>query len=65
MKTEEMIVEMVNILTGLSVDTYVKCKYIIMSSSRSSDSKLLFAKIFEVTDRRRPKLLEMKGGAVV
>lgn len=56
----EEISEMSNILTKLSLDKYMMCKYAILSKCNSCESKHFFTKLFEVTDKRRPKLLEIK-----
>lgn len=58
------IIEMLKILTELSFDGYMMCKYAIMSKCHDYESEYFFTKLFEVAERRRPKMIEMKGGAV-
>ena len=59
MKVKE-ILEMVEILTGMSEDWYTKCKYMILLSAKSPCIKFFFTELFARADDRRPKLLEMK-----
>ena len=63
MKVKE-IIEMITILTGMSEDLYTKCKCMIMSSCKDPVSECFFTELFVRVNERRPKLLEMKGGAV-
>ena len=60
----QQIIEMLKILTELSLDRYMMFKYAIMSKRHDYESEYFFTKLFEVAEKRRPKLLEMKGGAV-
>lgn len=59
------IVELVNILTEMSLDTYMRCKYTILAACKHDGSLYFFTKLFALVDKRRPKLLEMKGGVTV
>lgn len=65
MKTEKMVIEMIEILLQMGVDTYTKSKCMFLSSSESPLMKCFFTELFARVDDRRPKLLEMKGGAMV
>lgn len=60
MKTEEMVIEMINILMGMGIDTYTECKYTILLSVKTPRTKFFFTELFIRVDDRRPKLLEMK-----
>ncbi len=60
------IMEMKQILLEISTDTYLKCKYMFLASSREYPAGNTFFKVlFGITDRERPLLIEMKGGSVV
>ncbi len=65
MKAEKMVIELIKLLTEMGVDTYTKCKCMIMSSCKDPATEFFFTELFARVDDRRPKLLEMKGGAVV
>ena len=65
MKNEKTVIELVKLLTEMGVDTYTKCKCMIMSSYKDPATKFFFSELFLRVDDRRPKLLEMKGGALV
>ena len=54
------IIEMLKILTELSFDGYTMFKYVIMSKCHDYESEYFFTKLFEVAERRRPKMIEMK-----
>ena len=54
------IMEMLNVLTELSFDGYMKFKYAVLSQCKDSESECFFTKLFEVAEKRRPKLLCMK-----
>ena len=61
--SNEEIVEMVTILMEMSTDTYLKCKHMILADARtrSSAGTINFLdKLFELTDKNRPLMLEMK-----
>ena len=54
------IIKMLNILCELSFDGYMMCKCAIMSMCHDHESEYFFTKLFEVAERRRPKMIEMK-----
>ncbi len=57
------VIEMAKTLLEMGTDTYTKCKYILLSVSAGHQGTHDFiSKLFEVTDRRRPPLIEMKKG---
>ncbi len=57
------IIELVQILLELGTDAYTECKYILLSVSAGHRGTHNFInKLFEVTDRHRPFLIEMKKG---
>lgn len=58
------IIGMIQILSGMGTDTYLKCKYIFLAASTGHQGTHDFiSKLFEHTDKRRPPLIEMKKGA--
>ena len=60
------IVEMVSVLTKMSLDTYMKYKYMILATCTCYESVCFFTELFKVVEKCRPKLLEMmKGGTAV
>lgn len=62
MKSEE-IMEMMDILTEIDTDTYLKYKYMILAYARKSfELKEFFKKLFAAVDEMRPLMLEMKEG---
>ena len=54
------IIEMLKILTELSFDGYMMIKYAIMSKCHDYESEWFFTKLFEVAEKRRPKMIEKK-----
>lgn len=54
------IMEMLNALTELNFDGYMKFKYAVLSQCKDSESEYFFAKLFEVAEKHRPKQIEMK-----
>lgn len=59
--------EMAIILMEMGIDTYLKCKYMILSDAlihSSPDVVNFFKKIFSIADRNRPLLIGMKEGVV-
>ena len=54
------IIEILKVLTELSFDGYTMFKYVIMSKCHDCESEYFFTKLFEVAERRRPKMIEMK-----
>ncbi|MBQ8188550.1 MAG: hypothetical protein IJZ44_02110 [Lachnospiraceae bacterium] len=60
MKTEKMVIQLVKLLTEMGVDTYTKCKCMIMSGCKDPATEFFFTELFARVDDRRPKLLEMK-----
>ena len=54
------IIEMLKILTELSFDGYMMCKYAIMSKCHDYESEYFFTELFKVAENRRSKLIEMK-----
>lgn len=62
--SKEEIQEMVDILMELGTERYTYFKYtILLSSKRDSKVNNFFVKLFDFTDKNRPLLIEMKGGA--
>ncbi len=64
--SREEIEEMATILMELGVDTYLKCKLMILANAKKhqpQETVDFFEKLFAITDERRPLLLEMRGGA--
>lgn len=61
----ERTMSIVDGLIGMDEDTYLKCKLMILSSMESKSKGLfnLFKDVFAITDKRRPLLIGMKGGA--
>ena len=57
------IIEMVQILSEMGTDTYLKCRYIFLAVSTEHQGMHDFInKLFELTDKRRPRSIEMKEG---
>jgi len=54
------IIEMLNALIELSFDGYMKFKYVVLLQCKDSESEYFFAKLFEVAEKRRPKLIGMR-----
>lgn len=60
------VIEMKQVLLEIGTDTYLKCKYMFLASSREEPTVNAFFKVlFGITDRERPLLIEMRGGNVV
>lgn len=57
------IIGMIQILSVIGTDTYLKCKYIFLAVSTEHQGTHDFInKLFEITDKRRPPLIGMKKG---
>ena len=57
------VIEMTRMLLGMSTDTYLECKYILMAVSMEHKGKQNFInELFRFTDKHRPLLIEMKIG---
>lgn len=59
---KEEIVEMATILMEMDTDTYLRCKYMILSDAalRCKPGTVKFLnELFTVTDRKRPLLLDI------
>lgn len=55
------VIEMIQALLEIKPDTYMKYKYILLAISADHKGTYNFInKLFEVTDRCRPPLIEMK-----
>lgn len=55
------IIEMVQDLLEMSMDTYMKCRYVLLAVSADHQGTYDFVnKLFEFTDRHRPLHIEMK-----
>ena len=54
------IIELLKILTELSFDGYMMCKYAIMSKCHDYESEYFFTELFKVAERHRPKLIGMR-----
>lgn len=60
------IIEMVQILSEMGTDTYLKCKYTMQAVSRDQKRvEDLIDKLFHITDSRRPLQIGMKKGGAV
>lgn len=57
------VIEMTQTLLEMGTDTYMKCKYMLLSVSQGEPKmKAFFEVLFERTDRKRPMLIGMKEG---
>lgn len=57
------IIGMIQILSGIGTDTYLKCKYMLLVVSiEHKETHEFINKLFEIADRRRPPLIGMKKG---
>lgn len=57
------IAEMVQVLSGMHTDTYLKCKYMLMAvSMEHAGTHNFISKLFEYMDGHRPQLIGMKEG---
>lgn len=56
------LVEMTQILSNMSTDTYMRCKYaLLLSSSEHQETNAFFKKLFSLTDRHRPLGIGING----
>ena len=63
MNHRQEIIDMVQILSEMGTDTYLKCRYVFLAVSTEHQGMHDFInKLFELTDKRRPQSIEMKEG---
>lgn len=60
------IMELTQVLLEMGTDTYEQCRYMFLASRVEHPNIRGFLDIlFEMTDRKRPRLIEMKKGGAV
>lgn len=62
--SEKDVIEMVEILIEAGTEQYLRFKYMALSCLKSAGAKNFMRELFTVTDKKRPLLLEMKGGVL-
>lgn len=54
------LIEMTQILQGMSTDTYMQCKYaLLLASMGHQETKIFLEKLFSLADGRRPLCIGM------
>lgn len=55
------VIEMTQTLLEMGTDTYMECKYMFLSLGQGcKNARAFYEMLFEMTDRKRPLLIETK-----